>query len=176
MIAYPIKHRVLMSGKVVVSWIVATWLVSCALSATSVFRGGRRDGTNIYTVCAIIIALSTAIYGSTYYMLKKQSKTIALQTTGSTRAQEMRVLQQKQFLKTIIIIASISALCVLPSMVYFQTSIFLGVNPFHLSRVTVSRLFLGVFCTNFAVNPIIYVVRLPNYRKTFCLLYGRRCS
>ena len=114
MIAYPIKHRVLMGGKVIITWIVIIWVVSCVLSVSTVFWSRRKDGTNIHIFCAFIVVLSTAIYVLTYFKLKKQSMNIALQNSSDSRAQQMRILKEKHFLKTIIIIGCIAVVCVLP--------------------------------------------------------------
>jgi len=177
MIVYPIKHRVLMKGKVVVTWIVIIWVVSCVLSLSNVFWSRRKDGTNTHTFCAFIVVLSTVINALTYYKLKKQSRNIALQNSSDSRAQQMRILKEKQFLKTIIIIACIALVCVLPTMVVFQTYILLNLTTSNLSTtIVVGKIFLFLFCINFAVNPLIYVLRLPNYRKTFYLLYCKRWS
>ena len=175
MIVYPIKHRVFMRGKAVITWIMAIWFVSCAVTVTTcIFCSLGKDGKGVYTFWAFIIVVSTVVYASTYYMLKKQSRNIAVQTSNDTRAQRMRILKEKQFLRTIIIIACIAVIFVFPSMMFFQTSIFLNLNTRKLSATIVTKIFVCVFAINFAVNPLIYVLRLPNYRKTFFLLYCRR--
>ena len=176
MIAYPIKHRVLIGRKVTVTWIVVIWVVSCLVSVSAVFWSRRKDGTSVHTFCAFIVVLSTTIYVLTYYKLKKQSMNIALQTSSDSRAQKTRILKEKHYLKTIIIIACIAVVCVLPSMVLFQTFIFLKLATSNFTTIAVSKTFLCVFTLNFAVNPLIYVLRLPNYRKTFYLLYCKRWS
>ena len=173
-IVYPIKHRIFMRGKIVITWIMAIWLASCAVSVSIKFFSWMKEGKGIYTFCAFTILLSTVVYASTYHMLKKQSRNIAGQSSNDTRAQQMRILKEKKFLRTIIIIACIAVICVLPSMMFFQTSALLDLNGRKLSTIIVTKTFLCIFCINFAVNPLIYVLRLPNYRKTFYLLYCKR--
>ena len=176
MIVYPIKHRIFMRGKIVITWIMIIWIVSCAVCVTTNFWNWIKDGKGIYTFCAFITLLSTVVYASTYYKLKKQSRNIAVRSSNETRAQRMRILKEKQFLRTIIIIACIAVICVLPSMMFFQTFALLDLNTSNFSTIIVTKIFLCIFCINFAVNPLIYVLRLPNYRKTFFLLYCKRWS
>ena len=173
MIVYPIKHRVFVRGKVVIMWIMANWFASSAVSVSTTFC---RHLKGIYIFCAFTILLSTVVYASAYHMLKKQSRNIAGQNSNDTRAQQMRILKEKQFLRTIIIIACIAVICVLPSMMFFQTSVFLNLNTRKLSAIILTKIFVCVHAINFAVNPLLYVLRLPNYRKTFYLLYCKRWS
>ena len=173
MIVYPIKHRVFVRGKVVIMWIMAIWFASCAVTVTTKFCSWE-DGKGVYTFWAFIIAVSTVVYASTYYQLKKQSRNIAVQSSNDTRAQQTRILKEKQFLTTIIIIACISVVCVLPSVMFFETSISLNLNTRKLFAIILTKTFLCIFAINFALNPLIYVLRLPNYRKTFFLLYCKR--
>ena len=59
------------------------------------------------------------MYSSTYYKLKKQSTNIALQNSIESRAEEIRILKEKRFLKTIVTIACIAFVCSVPSMLMF---------------------------------------------------------
>ena len=171
MVAYPFKHRFLRKGKVILPWLTAVWVVSCVASVLTGYFGWRRDRNHVFTFCGIIIILMAFIYALTYHKLKQQSRNIALQTSIKTDAQMMRILKEKQFLKTIIIIACIAFVCVVPSMIFFQISCFLG---FIGKDITSRKIFISIFYINFAVNPLIYILRLPKYRKTFYLVYWKR--
>ena len=177
-VAYPMKYRILMKGKVILSWLAAIWTVSGIVAAwTCLFSGSstmlRRMAFSIFSVSGILP--SSVMYSSTYYKLKKQSRNIALQNSIESRAQEIRILKEKRFLKTIMIIAFISFVCVVPSAVFFLIvrSIItpkLGAMASHLSLILPTCLLQ----INSAVNPFIYFLRLPNYRKTFYTIYCRR--
>ena len=177
MVASPIKHRILMKGKVIVLWISAIWIVNCVVPLSLNFSD--IDGTNtrlgLSTFSVIVIILSSVMYSSTYYKLKKQSRNIALQNSTDDRAQEIRILKEKRFLKTIIIIACIAFVCTVPFFVLylFYDSLSFLVNDSQAFAIfhTVSTV---IFQMNFAVNPSIYILRLPNYRKAFYLSYRRR--
>jgi hypothetical protein len=178
MVAYPIKHRVLITSKIIVRWLAAIWIASCVPPVLRFFFHGRKnellEKINIYTICVIIVAFSAVMYAATYYQLKKQSRNIALQNSNESRAQEIRILKEKRFLKTIVIIACVAFICVVPSAIFHQAYDALGLFKRNLTSEILSEIFLHIFNINFVVNPLIYVVRLPNYRKTFYLLYCKR--
>ena len=174
MVAYPIKHRILMKGKVIVLCVAVIWIFGCSLSGITLLFG-RQNKIYIYHSGAVAVTLSAVIYAATYHKLKKQSRNIALQNSSESRAQEIRILKEKKFLNTIILIACVAFLCIMPFMVLSR----INSNPSNLrGNILVieifTKIFLFFFYANFAVNPIIYVIRLPNYRKTFYLLYWRR--
>ena len=176
LVAYPIKHHILMRAKVIILWLAAIWIVSCARPLIRLFydrKGNKRIAVYIFGVSMIIT--SAVIYAFTYWKMRKQAKNIALQNSREIRAQEIRLLKEKKFLNTILIIACVAFLCIVPFMVFSS----INPNPSNLrGNILViqifTKIFLFFFYANFAVNPIIYVIRLPNYRKTFYLLYWRR--
>ena len=158
-----------MNGKVVVLWLASIWIVSCVLPVLQLLQVNDRN--NMHTLGAIISILSAVVYALTYNKLKKQSRNIALQNSNESRAQEIRILKEKRFLKTIILIASIAFICIVPSMVYFHFNHRLGLSNDSLTSKIIDRIFVCILYINSAVNPFIYVIRLPNYRKTFYMLY-----
>ena len=169
LVAYPIKHHIKMKGKVIILWLAAIWIVSCTLALEGLLDVRR----NNEIIGVIIISISVVIYACTYWKLRKQAKNIALQNSSESRAQEIRILKEKKFLNTIVLIACVAFLCIVPSMVFFKISDSLTWWNDILVKIFM-EIFGFIFYTNFAVNPIIYVIRLPNYRKTFYLLYCRR--
>ena len=177
MIASPIKHRILIKGKVMILWISATWILGCVIPVFLMLSTIHRErGSQALGIVAVICCiLSAVMYSSTYYKLKTQSRNIALQNSTEGRAQEIRILKEKRFLNTIILIACTSFVCTVPFfLLYFlrKSLGFLVYNPQVL--IIFLRVFTCIFEANFTVNPLIYILRLPNYRKTFCLLYCRR--
>ena len=115
------------------------------------------------------------MYSSTYYKLKKQSRNIVLRSSNEIRAQEIRILKEKRFLRTIVIIACIAFVCTVPYLVFYVLHTHLGFLTDNVQALwVVYVLCISVFYINFAVNPLIYFLRLPSYRKTFYALYWRR--
>ena len=174
-VAYPIKHRVLIKGKVIVLWLAAIWIMSSVFAASTTFSKRsmliRESVFGIFTV--VIMVLSSILYFSTCYKLKKQSRNTTLQNPTESRAHEIRTLKEKRFFKTIMIIACVAFVCTVPAMLFF---IFDKFKPLRedIAYEAVFMLLLFIFRINFAVNPLIYFLRLPNYRKTFHAIYCRR--
>ena len=151
LVASPIKHRILMNGKVMVFWIAANWIVNCvvplSLNASDVDMMDVNQGLS---TCSVII-LSSVMYSSTYYKLKKQSRNTALQNSNECRAQEIQILKEKRFLKTIIIIACIAFVCTIPFFVLYLLTL-----SFIVDDSPTFKIFFAVctfiFHINFAVN------------------------
>ena len=177
-VASPIKHRILMKGKVMILWIIAIWIANFVIPVfmlfTNIHSSSGREG--LCTYGAIVVILSSVMYSSTYYKLKKQSRNIASQNSTESRAQEIRILKEKRFLKTIIIIACIAFVCIVPYMIFYLNYDSLSLPKDKLISKAIETPTFFIFYTNFAVNPVIYILRLPNYRKTFHLLYCRRTT
>jgi hypothetical protein len=174
LVAYPIKHRILVDGKVICLWIAAVWIVSLILPLLKLIHGRTWSyyiQFSNYAGVMIVIILSAFIHPCTYGKLKKQSKNISLQNSNESRAQQLRLLKENQFLKTIIIIACITFTCIVPSMVYF---IIFNYSLDFKKHYIVFKTFSCIYHINFAVNPFIYVIRLPNYLKTFRMVYYRK--
>ena len=176
MVSSPIRHRILMKGKIIVLWIAGIWIVNILIAfiliISDVSYTNEKRGLCAYSL--IVIILSSVIYSSTYYKLKKQSRNMTLQNSAEGRAQEIRILKEKRFLKTIIIIACIAFICIVQFFVLF---FFFDLSFFANDVQTFTIFFVAsavIFQINFAVNPLIYILRLPNYRKAFCLLYCKR--
>ena len=168
LVAYPMKHSYLIKGKVFLIWLACIWLVGIVFPTKQVILGKQSyDSVAVSFLAAIIVIFSSCMYALTYFNLKKMARNIqALQSSTESRAHGIRVLKQKHFLKTIIIIACMSLICLLPPTVLRYPL---------LDKILILRYMS--FCMlyiNFSVNPLIYVLRLPNYRKTFYLLYCRR--
>jgi hypothetical protein len=177
MVAFPLRRHVLMDGKVTVVWLAAVWIISCTLPVLRVYDGNRTDHhIQKYTFGTITIILSAMFYVCTYRKLKKQSKNIALQNSIGSRAERLRILKEKQFLKTIIVVACVAFVCIVPPLVVFQLYVLLAAGRNKFAATILRKLFILLFYTNFVVNPFIYVMRLPNYRKTFRILYCRKGS
>ena len=172
MVVYPMKHRVLTKGKVMTVWSVCIWLFGFILQLTTFFFFPK-EITALITVTIfveLVIVIAGIIYGITYYKLKKQSNNLALENV-SNQQRQTRNAKEKRFLKTIIIIACIEFACVVPTSLFYHLAILekLFINSM-VARIT-NGISTGLYHLNFAVNPLVYVLRLPNYRKTFYLLY-----
>ena len=167
LVAYPIKHSYFIKGNVLTIWPACIWLASIIIPTKRLIFGEHSyDLVAIHSIAAIVGILSAVLYAFTYFKLKKQSRSMqALQSSIESRAQHIRILKEKQFLKTIMIIACVTVICIVPSSILKTT---------YTAEIVIYIYFCMLYI-NFSVNPLIYFLRLPNYRKTFYLLYcGRR--
>ena len=173
-VAYPIKHSYLIKGRPLVIWPACIWLIGIVFPMKRVIFGQYSyDLAVVNSTTAIIGVFSAVMYALTYSkQLKKQSRNIqALQSSNESCAQRIRVLKEKQILRTIVIIACIAVICIVP----FSSLRLRTVLPRRRIPILANILSDCMLYINFAVNPLIYILRLPNYRKTFVLLYcGRR--
>ena len=172
-VVYPLKHRVFLKGKVIAAWLACLWLFCCAIPVKISIpskRGNPAIATSTVLVQIAPILFSSVMYAVTYNKLKKQSRNLALENI-SHRQQQARILREKQFLRTIILIACIAFACIVPSAIDFIYRLFQNLSNENQDEQALRGVFFGIFYLNYAINPLVYVLRLPNYRKTFYLLY-----
>ena len=172
MVVYPMKHRVLTKGKAMTAWTVCIWLFGFIVQLkTFLFFLKDITATTALTIFVeVVIVIAGIIYVITYYKLKKKSNNLALENV-SNQQRQTRNTKEKRFLKTIIIIACIEFACVVPTSIFYHLAVLEKLFGKGMVAQIVNSISTGVYYVNFAVNPLVYVLRLPNYRKTFYLLY-----
>ena len=173
LVVFPIRHRCWIKKKVLTAWLSLIWLLSVLYSLQRfIFSEEQKDEKLLYEgFTAALFLLSTVAYASVYIVLKKQVKNRAeLNELGSIHnSEEVRLLKEKKFLKTIILIASLTFLSFTSGWIIIT---FFAKNS--LPRIVFTVIFRALLAINFAVNPLIYIRRFPNYRKTFQMLYCRK--
>lgn len=176
MISHPIRHRLLMGGKLMAGWIALTWLLGAVYFLTQLIFGiTEQDGIIRNCLISLTIVFAVGLYSRSYFALKKQSKNISQQNSTDTiasRNQVMRILKEQRFLTTIILIASIAFVSVVLPVSIFQ--VFLSLELSESERNVLVGIVTPIYYFNFAINPFIYFIRLPNYRKTFSYLFLRK--
>lgn len=172
MIAYPLEFRVLMKGKILTAWLVCMWLLGSAFPTKHFLLSIPNDKdhviVNIFEISVIMLA--SVMYGFAYRRLQKQTENFALENV-SDRQQHVRVTKEKRFLRTIILLTCIAIVCTVPSSIFYHHSIPQYLSIHHEGARVLTAMFSCLFFTNYAVNPLVYVLRLPSYRKTFYVLY-----
>ena len=163
---HPFKHRVLLNRKRLAIWIASIWLLSLSHLAIEFTLGSNLVDEKVYNVTLIIVALlSVTIYIITYISLRKHERHISQRSQCQNRA------LQREFLKTILIVATIQIVTLVPP------------NVFNLVKVTWYRsthenvvhvVMTQMYSLNFAINPFLYMWRLQNYRRTLCLVFRTR--
>ena len=138
--------------KVMIFWVSAIWILDLVI-LTCIYLFRRNEIT--YITSAIVVVFSIVMYALTYSKLKKQSSNIVLQNSREGHAQEIRILKEQKFLKTIIIVACVAFACLVPSLLFLQISESLGLK-YHDRAYAISfRIFAFAFYANFALNPLI---------------------
>ena len=127
-VAYPIKYRILIKGKLICVWLISIWITSCIFPILRVVLTGQKDITRIlfFMIGIIIIIFTAVMYSLTYVKLKKNSRNIVLQYSNENRSLQTRMLKERRFLNTTVIIAFIAFISTLPSMVFFSNFLYFG--------------------------------------------------
>ena len=168
-VVHPLKHPVLTKKIILIVFLACIWLISCIHPAKIYIltMKSNYEPSMINIMATLLVTFTGVMYGFTYYKLKKQSENCVLANV-SDRQRVARVKKDKQFLSTIVLIAGITVVCSASSAIFHQYAFFTGNRR---ATPNVYGLFSRIYFFNFAVNPLVYVVRFPTYRKTYCLLY-----
>jgi hypothetical protein len=178
MVVYPLKHKFLINGKKIIIFISLIWL----LSSFNGIEETLLSPMNVYTFSfdtylgVAIILVTGTLYALTLISLRKQTRNLALHNAnGSNRSQVTRLLREKQFVRTIILVACIA---VIGTACFILARIAVTMhNEKTLALLDILWCFSGaLFYFTFATSPLIYFLRLPKYRKTFCIIYLRKRS
>ena len=178
MVVYPLKHKLLVRGKKIIIFMSFIW----SLSSLNGIQETLLAPMNIYTFSfdtylgVAIMLVTGSLYVLTLISLRKQTRTLALDYgSGSNRSQATRLLREKQFVRTILLVACIAVIGTAPFIIVRYT---LAMTTEHLTFIQniIWCFVFALFYFTFATNPLIYFVRLPRYRKTFCILYLRKQS
>ena len=162
---HPFKHRVLLNGRRICIWIASIWLLSFCPLVKDLTLGPNETDTIIYNAMYFIIAMvSSLIYAVTYFSLKKHGRDISQQNQSRDRA-------LREFVKTIIIVAFIQILTLVPAYIAVMVT---GCSKSSSALPSLRFIVFQMYCLNFAINPFLYIWRLRNYRQTFRLLICRK--
>ena len=112
---------------------------------------------NIYYNCFRYISYLL----SSYICLKRRARDISQHQSQSRN----RILQEA-FLKTIMIVAFVQIVTLVPPCIYALINGWMASG-----RSVMEIMFYAMHYLNFAMNPFLYMWRLRNYRQTFCLVF-----
>ena len=127
-----------MKGKTMASWLACIWLVGAIYPAKKLaFENGRYDKLVGTFFGLTVILSSAAIYGVTYFKLRKQTRNSVLDESANInrRVYASLMLKEKKFLTTIIVIASIHVVCMVPFLILYQLVILPGLSEEPLAQV-----------------------------------------
>ena len=170
-VVHPFKHRSYMSGMKTTIWIAFIWIFSFCDPVYHILTDTVDELSYFkYFLMAVVVILTSFAYVLTFISLKRDAK--YLSSNGKGQSCQTRIINEKKFLNTIIVIGIVAVLCVTPVTVYGAVK--------HLDldkdmRENVLFCFLStILCLNFALNPVVYFLRLKNYRKTFFILFCQK--
>ena len=173
-VSYPLWHRVHITTRFCWHWQCTIWifhiifetLVSCLVPVMSF-----EEIMIILLYVGISFLLTQVFYLATYFSLKKQrGRFVKRQDVNEAvlRTMKIRLQREKQFLHTIAIVCFILNFTLLPSLTLLIVH---GIYPQFSNQREVFSISMDFLSFSFATNPIVYVWRLPKYKKTFKLLY-----
>ena len=122
MVVCLIEHRQWTNRKEIAIWLSCIWLISICYALKQFIFGVEQNYEELVYggLAAALFLLAAVSYASVYIALKRQSKNITTQNNPSrNRAEEVRLLKEKKFLRTIVIIANITVISFY-SRIYFH--------------------------------------------------------
>ena len=169
-VAFPLWYRVRVTIQTCRKVLLATWIAHTAIQTVTVFVFSV-DDKRVFMLCySTPMFLSVYIfYFATYIALRRQRNELKERqnvSEGTLNAMRARQKQEKRFLITIAIVCIVLMIVFLP-VLGMRTLIVL----LHLKTPGTHSALQILLSINYLVNPIIYLVRLPRYRKTFKKLY-----
>ena len=179
LVVCPIKHRYWIKKEVIAVWISLIWLVCISYSLKRLILGIEENYEELLhdSLIVLLLSLTSVVYVSVYIALKRKLKTRTELNEGNEhrhRGEELRQLKEKKFLKTIILITSITFVSFGPWWILLRVQPENVLRPGSLSFWTFVTIHKLLLLTNFAINPLIYIFRFPIYRKTFRILFCRK--
>lgn len=178
-VAFPLWHRVKVTVRSCKLCLLGIWLFHGTYETINHLVLEHAAGSPLVNACvrlayvSIFFISTQAFYLATCLSLRRQNQHMIARQENSehknphnssvNRAVQVRLLNEKHFLITTAIICLIMALTVLPSIIFFK--IFYLVFEDLDMNITGNLIILSLRI-KFVVNPLIYLWRFKNYRKT----------
>ena len=160
----PFRHRFVRKW-VYRAIIIVIWLIAIVREAAQIFLGGIADlvvidtylyilfyAVSLFAICVSYILITIIVRCSRHPQFHSRSK------------------RERKLTGTALIVSLVSLLCFLPAMIYvacLRVS-FTCFRNFHIDKAV-----LVLFLANSLVNPIIYALRMPGFRKSLLQLVYR---
>jgi hypothetical protein len=175
-IACPLWHKVKVTPRMCYIWIAMVWFMNCIF--TAMFEVFASQELLMLTSYPSVFYLATVtIYILAFVSIRKQRFQLLSDNTKSETTKKMmklRLRNQNRFLTTIFIINVVLIFGIIPTVVGTPLSYTLESEteePLSPGVDVLSFMADTLFFLNMAVNPFLYIWRLPKYRKTFLLMY-----
>ncbi|XP_028417612.1 sphingosine 1-phosphate receptor 1-like [Dendronephthya gigantea] len=171
-IAHPLWHQVKVTSRLCFTCIALVWIVTATYTAIiQLINSGWAIFVTIYP--SVFYLTTVLIYVLACISIRKHRFSFSTDSTKSDIAKRMtqlRLRNQNRFLTTVFIINVVLLGGIVPIIVgtYLSNTI---EGPVSSTLDVLSFLVDILFFLNMAVNPFLYIWRLPKYRKTFLVMY-----
>ncbi|XP_032224180.2 adenosine receptor A3-like [Nematostella vectensis] len=150
---FPFKHRCLQK-RVFAAGIAIPWLLTLSISVTYIqeytYQFAKKGKTAVSMAGLVVIC---AAYAAIFIKVKKQH--VQHQQAALPRAQR----RERELAKTLFIVTVLSLLCWLPDSVYHFV-------PYYDGKSVQHRVYQFLRLMNSMVNPLVYVCRMKEFRRT----------
>ena len=178
-IASPLKFKVMITNQVIAWSIGLTWFT--CLTLTILLYTIPQNHQVFHAITAIhglLLRTLPTVYTFAYLSLKRQLKRrsdMTNGTTANTAQKQKRILQQKNFLFTSAGIVLLSIISCAPFTIhnYQQFSKDIQYNIYRTSD-ELGMIFWVILNINLCTDPLIYCLRIPQFRKSCVALWCGR--
>ena len=166
----PFRHRVIKKWvygvTISVVWVLAGMISTAILMLHLFDKEGSHSQFLWQSYCLLCLSIICACYASVIVKICCGARP---QHHGAAR-------RQRKLTVTLLIMTIVSLLLWLPyaigTFVYHTTD---SIRSLSLTkRIRLNSSLLLLFCTNSFVNPVVYTIRMPRFRKALLLLFTRR--
>ena len=163
---FPFRHRVLQKlvyGLLIAVVWVTSGLVSVASTLLLLFEERQYDTYSRFTfisICLLIICIS---YSSIVIKVR----------CGAQPQHHGAASRERKLTMTLLIVTVVSLLLYVP---YVVTVFVIFISKSEIRNFHLIYALFSLFFANSLVNPILYAIRMPEYRSTFLALFRRRAQ
>ena len=166
---FPFRHRVLKKwvyGLIIVVVWVTSGLPSVSFTLLYLFEDIQYAFYSELTFISICLFIVCVCYTSIVIKFR----------CGAQPQHHGAASRERKLTMTLLILTLVSLLLYLPSVVYLFVYFSYKLEKYWSVLVYLDYTFLFLFYANSLVNPILYAVRMPEYRSAFLALFRRRAQ
>ena len=166
---FPFRHRVLKKwvyGLIIVVVWVTSGLPSVSFTLLYLFEDIQYAFYSDLTFVSICLFIICVCYTSIIIKFR----------CGAQPQHHGAASRERKLTMTLLIVTLVSLLMYLPSVVYMFLYFSDKLEKYWSVHFHLDYTFFILFYANSLVNPILYAVRMPEYRSAFLALYGRRAQ
>lgn len=173
-IKYPIKSRLMINGKKVVASCLVVWVLATGMGFMNVSYIWLKNNRPYYTYIGYVACLEIAVF---IQIVLKILITVQM-LSSRHRALKGENQKQKQVAKTVMLLNLIQIFTALPYFLALQIewAVQLQSSGDNSFLTNFSYYYEPVALLNFVLNPIMYSLRLNDYRRSAIALFTCDCK